>query len=202
MPAKRKLRIRTPVAAKSELPDWLRHYLESGQSCSPRNPLPADYCCTPDKPGSGFKCFDIDVSQAWAEHGEAVLRAWVRRYPGSRPWAWWGIEAPEPRQRLGGTGNGSDHLSYGVPAGWITKREAFYWKDETIAPMADAVEPSDPPRYESQAAYLVRLSLTVEGERARLGKSDFEPEVIKPKSKIPVVHKGRGFTGEYTIYED
>jgi hypothetical protein len=41
-----------------------------------------------------------------------------------------------------------------------------------------AIDPGDPPVFESQASYLERHGLFLPGERKRLKKEDFEPEVV------------------------
>ena len=41
-----------------------------------------------------------------------------------------------------------------------------------------AIDPDDPPRYESEASYLQRLDLLLPGELERLTEADFEPELI------------------------
>jgi hypothetical protein len=41
-----------------------------------------------------------------------------------------------------------------------------------------AIDPNDPPVYESQARYLERHGLLLPGERQRLRKADFEPEAV------------------------
>lgn len=50
----------------------------------------------------------------WREYGPAVLPLWVRRYPGTRPRAWWRHAAPEPRRRLDGR-----------PARWVGQPGAY-----------------------------------------------------------------------------
>jgi hypothetical protein len=42
----------------------------------------------------------------------------------------------------------------------------------------EAIDPTNPPRYEAQASYLWRHDLLLPGERARLTDADFEPEVV------------------------
>ena len=43
-----------------------------------------------------------------------------------------------------------------------------------------AIDPTDPPRYEAQAAYLKRHKLLLPGEERRLAPADFEPEEVQP----------------------
>jgi hypothetical protein len=40
------------------------------------------------------------------------------------------------------------------------------------------VDPSDPPKFESQASYLKRHNLFEPGEERRLKAKDFEPQII------------------------
>ncbi len=107
----------------------------------------------------------------WQEHGTAITAEWVARQPGTRPWGWWRFEAPEPRRRLGGTGTPKHEVLAFVPV--YRCGIPMYWLDSSI-------DPGDPPRYESQAAYLARLGLLAPGERRRLGAAAFEPEAILP----------------------
>lgn len=86
----------------------------------------------------------------WREYGAVVLPLWVRRYPGTRPAAFWRVEAPEPRRRLDGR-----------PARWRGPRGTH-----------GAGE------YEGQAAYLDRLGLLLKGERARIPAAAWAPETI------------------------
>src|SRR5688500_18886096 len=43
--------------------------------------------------------YDDDVREGWAIYGAIVMRDWIREEPGTRPWAWWEFDAPEPRRR-------------------------------------------------------------------------------------------------------
>ena len=48
---------------------------------------------------------DLDAArEGWQALRGELLPAFVDKYPGTRPWAWWEYEAPEPRRRLGGKG--------------------------------------------------------------------------------------------------
>jgi hypothetical protein len=115
----------------------------------------------------------------WAEHAEIVLAHFVKRHPGTRPWLWWKIVAREPRRRLGGTGDSLDSCTnlretpydYGVP--WHWRREDDPFKHGT------PLSADDPPRYESEASYLLRLDLLEPGELKRIPRIEFQPEVIR-----------------------
>ena len=65
-----------------------------------------------DRPDDSFEAFllrdDPDdaagLGLLWDQFGDEVLRRWIAIYPASRPRCWWRFAAPEPRQRLGGSG--------------------------------------------------------------------------------------------------
>ena len=42
----------------------------------------------------------------------------------------------------------------------------------------EAIDPLDPPKFESEAAFLRRHRLLLPSERARLTEADFEPELV------------------------
>jgi hypothetical protein len=108
---------------------------------------------------------------------------------------------PLPRRRLGGVGtplfectNTVPAYFLGIPAAWITQREVELfsgrrrdvhgrilfpeWQNRPFAGVA--IDPLDPPRFESEASYLERLGLLLPGERRRLREEDFVPEVLLP----------------------
>jgi hypothetical protein len=123
---------------------------------------------------------------------------------GTFPGYYYDGKLPEPRQRLGGTGTpASDVLShapafsYGLPAVWVTAWEVKYYSGTAVDihgnPIGDripnndfkgmAIDPDDPPTFESQAAFLKRHGLFLTGEERRLKKSDFEPEAVASYTK-------------------
>ena len=108
----------------------------------------------------------------------------------------------EPRQRLGGTGTPDfEALNYvpsfdkGVPTGFVSQWDAEYYngraKDIHGNPIGTkykeghfkgkAIDPDDPPRYESEAAYLQRLGLLTPAEEKYLQK---HPELLEPETVI------------------
>ena len=136
----------------SPLPDdadpvaWLEHCWSTASHRSPD-----------DMPAHGRPT----ARQLWQEHGEAVLAAWVRARPGTRPPAWWRCTAPGSRRRLGGAGEPARNgLHLGVPAEWLS------------------FDPQDPPIFESEATFLRRLDLLLPGEARRLKPADFNPQAI------------------------
>lgn len=117
----------------------------------------------------------------------------VGRYPG---WYFDG-KLPEPRLRVGGKGTPcfevlayAHHYVLGIPDHWVADWSLDYYngraKDvhgkliETEYHEGDFIaerfDPDDPPRYESQAAFLKRHGLLFEGER--LKADDFQPEAL------------------------
>ena len=111
----------------------------------------------------------------------------------------WEERPCEPRQLLGGIGTAAHevlaHLpafSYGIPGPWITRQQVDYYsgraKDIHGQPIGTeyknrpfkgrAIDPHNPPIFESQAAYLKRHRLFLAGEERRLTPADFEPTLI------------------------
>jgi hypothetical protein len=140
-----------------------------------------------------------ELAALWATQSERILAEHVTVYPGHRPARWWRYEAREPRQRLGGIGTpAADVLAhapsyyYGLPAVWVSAWEVKYYSGIAVDvhgnPIGDripnndfkgvAIDPNDPPKFESQAAYLLRHGLFLTGEERRLKKADFEPEQV------------------------
>ena len=77
-------------------------------------------------------------------------------------------------------GGVSHWVSYGIPASWVTladKTEDRTWPGKPLA-SGMAVDPANPPLFESQATFLDRHDMLVKGERARLKPEDFAPEAV------------------------
>ncbi len=122
----------------------------------------------------------------WRDHADDVIEAWIETRPGTRPSCWWRFDAREPRRRLGGTGTPAhERLAYvrrlarGVPVDWIMPADV-----ETYAAIGQpldvpAVDPADPPTFESEATYLRRLGLLLPGEAKRIRKAAWSPERIE-----------------------
>jgi hypothetical protein len=111
-----------------------------------------------------------DRSVVWAAHRAEIMAGWIDARAGTRPAEWWCREAPEPRRRrLGGVGAAAHEVSavaltldFGIPRAWT------------------AIDPADPPTFESQATYLRRHGLLTPEERARLTAGAFKPETVEP----------------------
>jgi len=108
----------------------------------------------------------------------------------------------EPRQRLGGIGdpnyeflNYGPHFEYGLPTGWVSTFDTEYYNGNRrdingkIIPTeyrdgnfkGRAIDPENPPTYESEAAYLLRLDLLTPAEKKHLEKHQelLEPDTIE-----------------------
>ena len=122
---------------------------------------------------------------------------------GNFPGCYYDGKLPEPRHRLGGTGTPAHEVlanvpnySFGIPTDWVSKWQADYYngrrRDIHGKPIGAeyeeghfagvAIDPEDPPRFESEASYLQRLGLLLPGEIARLNEDDFEPEIIEAEA--------------------
>lgn len=122
------------------------------------------------------------LGDLWIIHRDAILAECIETHPGTRPSCWWRWSRPvwsdrppsmksecEPRRRLGGVGRDQGYnFRLGLPT---------YWYDEPS-------DPSDPPKFESQAAYLDRHGLLSAGEQRRLKAADFQPETIAFDSTV------------------
>jgi len=163
---------RTRTIRQTIIPPALRYYLETG---------------TYDKSDEAGSCevFLVDDDKliaAWESCRDELLREFIKRFPGTRPWAWWSFEGPRqdtgsgaffeplpvPRERIGGKGETTcevypaivPHFVKGIPASW-----AF-------------IDLEFPPTYESEAAYLDRHGLLTPVEKRYLEK---HPELLEPE---------------------
>ena len=89
-------------------------------------------------------------------------------------------------------------FSYGLPSVWISQWQVKYYKGIAVDIQGNpigsrfasnnfngvAIDPDDPPTFESQAAYLKRHGLFLDGEERRLKKADWEAEAIPKWSKV------------------
>jgi hypothetical protein len=129
-------------------------------------------------------------AELWATYVGDVLAEHVVENPGTRPCNWWNFTAPEMRRRLGGVGDPAGAGdNYGEGLG-IPPLNA--WRDQRDAAVDDPcgigfsgwpkgrrpIDYRNPPKFESQGAYLRRLGLFLPGEEDRVGAAAFEPEII------------------------
>jgi hypothetical protein len=188
MPTKRKRRVHTWQPA---IDPAVIAYLETGDA-------PED---------CGFETWQLvhGASEAlrpmWAAAREAILRDWIPRHPGRRPFGWWRYDSPEPaRRRVGGVGDDYAAAGWaqtyrnGLPELWLDRWLCAFYRGEAVdvnlIPIATeyrertprwphvGIDPHNPPAFESEAAFLQRHRLLARDERRRLTARDFEPERI------------------------
>ena len=116
------------------------------------------------------------LQDVWNEHRDAFLADWIRERPGTRPYAWWLLDAP--REQFNGRGKRGPEPLQQVGGSGRPIRLGVYASDIALAcgrvPF-EANDPANPPLVESEAAYLKRHDLLLPGERHRLTADDFEP---------------------------
>jgi hypothetical protein len=145
----------------------------------PLPPLVVDYLATGDYArirGEGwFKAFDVAghlmraVAQGgrlpeWDEHADEITAAWIERYPGSRPYAWWAFEADAPRDCVG--------VDVAAVPAWVWRQHrgiAVQWHQLDLGTTV---------HLESEAHYLRRYQLLEPGECTRIALAAFAPEAI------------------------
>jgi hypothetical protein len=161
-----------------DAPEWAIEFLLHGESKSNRWAKMSN-----TEPDFFNDAAATNAREIWETYRDDLIGTYVEQHPGRRPWGFWRFEAPaEHRLRLGGKGDCiPDHVSdeveeywRGLPTYWIGEDRLMAWPELA----AYAIDPGDPPRFESEAAYLKRLGLLLPGEAERLTTADFEPELI------------------------
>ena len=123
------------------------------------------------------------VKIEWTNSRKRILGSWIASHPGTRPYAWWCFDAPEARQRVGGTGTPKHEVLkyaptcvFGIPVYWITHQDTGILGKAGFK--GNPVDANDPPLFESQAAYLARHGLLSDRETAALPVNAFDLEAI------------------------
>ena len=130
------------------------------------------------KPGTRptwWYLFDPDCPRISAE--DIARCGWVD--------CWFAKDLPDLRRRVGGVGDPAfEHqnlvpqLHCAMPTHFVSQADVDYHKEEEDEDFhGKPIDPNDPPRYESQAAYLKRHNLLTTSEEHRLKARDFKPEV-------------------------
>lgn len=140
----------------------------------------------------------------WLANRVPVLEAFIAKNPGRRPSWWWLFDpecprvsaedieryewqgcywldyTPDLRLRVGGVGDPRFlHLNYtpefhrGVPCDWMTEEDVELYK------VGVAMDPANPPAFESEAAYLKRHGLLTPVEERWLER---HPEALEPET--------------------
>lgn len=133
----------------------------------------------PCRPALVFFMQEGELQKAWDAARDAVLDEWTQTNPGTRPVHWWLFDAPEQRQRIGGKGTpchevlaDAPSFNLGIPTCWVSDK----WITDRVK--AELYDPTDPPKYESQAAFLKRHNLFLSDEEKRLSDDDYAPDTL------------------------
>jgi hypothetical protein len=131
---------------------------------------------TGDEPAAASPDFDAwreavledGLDALWATHRTALLAEWVLTRPGTRPAWWWWHDAPEMRQFMPGqavvSGCGAYFINEGVPLAFPAAAGELIYEGTVLV--------------ESQATFLRRLGLLLPGEKGRVKRSAWAPEVF------------------------
>jgi hypothetical protein len=95
---------------------------------------------------------DDELAEAWEDLRDELVAEHIAQEPGTRPWAWWRWEAPEPRRQI--SAGPEPVLDHGL---WFGKPRCYR-----------GVPPSN--MFESEADFLDRLNLLTSAERASLNR--------------------------------
>ena len=176
----------------SGFPDWQIRFMETGQE-PPADPDINEFDIIEWKYHRASN--DDPVQEAWLKVGERITADWIKKHAGTRPYGWYEFDAPrmplgtwpgtfwdgklaDPRLRLGGTGTPDfeglafkPSFRFGIPDNWVLPVYVKWYPDKDLK----AIDPSDPPTFESQASYLDRHKLLSDAERESLPGNAFEP---------------------------
>jgi hypothetical protein len=187
------------AAALTGFERWTFSCLRHGTSGFDGDPAPADLWATH---GAEFLRAYIQAHpcrRPWPWWQYSAPR-WTREVG-----AYFDGQLPEPRQRLGGTGTPNyealsivPQLERGLPTGWVSAFDVAYyngrapadahaWPPRSRHPREGdfagvAIDPNDPPVYESEAAYLERHGLLTVAEKRWLAD---HPEALAPVTITP-----------------
>ena len=152
------------------------------------------------------------LKRMWDAVRDEIMETWITSHPGTRPRAWWLVDAPadEYRRRLGGKGtpiheclNYVPHFEFGVPDTFMdadtltfyadhSKNGGLENRDHPDQPV-EAFDPDDPPIYESQARYLWDRDLLEPAERTAVKKAGLlgAVESVEQEPEIRIAKDGR-----------
>jgi hypothetical protein len=77
------------VNRREPLSEALRVHLELGRFSNPKPEGWRDV---------RFFLTSVEHQALWEIHRDAILSAWIVDHPGTRPWAWWALDAGEARR--------------------------------------------------------------------------------------------------------
>jgi hypothetical protein len=113
------------------------------------------------------------MRKAWEELRHELLPEWIREHPGTRPYAWWKFDAPEPRRHMEPHEWGAAFKMLLAERGGATGTKGGRPKaggnHATIARLSRELGvPERTAKYESEVGYLMRLNLLTDDERKEL----------------------------------
>ena len=150
---------RRRAARVETVPEWVSSYLLDGEAPAEGSADHGPYVA------AVFLSGPSGARDLWAQHEVELLARWVAQHPGSRPWAWWRFSAAEGRRQTSGAPIMRGALHDQVDAEGLPQA-LNYFAHGAVG-------------FESQAACLKRLGLLVEGEGARVTRSQFRPRTVK-----------------------
>lgn len=122
-----------------------------------------------------------DAKAAWQIFRDEILHDWIREQgphyrpqgPGTRPWAWWAFDAPEPRRRIdGGIHPHDDPARHAHVAAWDARHPGFarragklYFGLPSCLMRGEGFDDFSA-EYEAEFQYIDRLGLWLPGELA------------------------------------
>jgi hypothetical protein len=109
-----------------------------------------------------------ELAPLWTIRRDELLPAWIAEHPGTRPAAWWWLEAREPRQVLEDRGH---HV-------WPVPRWGETWRLDRGRPNIAQLGHFEVV-FEAEATYLRRLDLLTSAELSALDDADFTPEILR-----------------------
>ena len=204
MPTKRKRKSRN---RRPETKDWELHYLRHGEVINEGH-IKRFFINKEIHWPKLWELHRDQILSEWAAKypGTRPFAWWEFNAPrqpiGTYPGCYFDGGLPEPRLKLKGAGtpnhealNYVPRFCFGLPTtGWVSRFDVEYYngraKDIHGKPIGmeykdghfpyEALDPNDPPVYESEATYLKRHGLLREGEEER---ADFTPETIQVREQ-------------------
>ena len=154
--------------------------------------------------GHDWQAVKDDILADWIEKrpGTRPHAWWLYDAPrwGRKFNAYWDGTLPEPRRRIGGIGTPSFEalahvpaFRFGIPTSWVREWDVAYYNGRAVDVHGNrigteyaegnfphaAIDPEDPPSFESEAAYLDRHGFLSAAERKALPPDAFVPEAVR-----------------------
>lgn len=120
-------------------------------------------------PGMATMMTDDAIKALWLAHADELTFEYAEYWPGLRPELWWKYSAPGHRRKTGGSGDDAH----------VAMAYAPTYSDGVCLQVN--VNPADPPRFQSEAAYLREHDLLFPGELELIEPRDFADDVLEPR---------------------